>query len=94
MEANEMSDVKKFRNCQDKFGAETNKLKKLIEDLEEKEIAYDRIRCECAYNDGFDLRICSANTFAFTMAYSYYVGDKVHLRYHTRDNVYDFEIEE
>ena len=25
-----MSDVKKFRNCQDKFGAETNKLKKLI----------------------------------------------------------------
>ena len=60
----------------------------------EKEIAYDRIRCECAYNDGFDLRICSANTFAFTMAYSYYVGDKVHLRYHTRDNVYDFEIEE
>ena len=60
----------------------------------EKEIAYDRIRCECAYNDGFDLRICSANTFAFTMAYSYYVGDKVHLRYYTRDNVYDFEIDE
>ena len=59
-----------------------------------KEIAYDRIRCECAYNDGFDLRICSANTFAFTMAYSYYVGDKLHLRYHTRDNVYDFEINE
>ena len=58
----------------------------------EKEIAYDRIRCECAYNNGFDLRICSANTF--TMAYSYYVGDKVHLRYHTRDNVYDFEIKE
>ena len=60
----------------------------------EKEIVYDRIRCECAYNDGFDLRICSANTFTFTMAYSYYVGDKVHLRYHTRDNVYDFEIDE
>ncbi len=60
----------------------------------DKEIAYDRIRCECAYNDGFDLRICSANTFSFTMAYSYYVGDKVHLRYHTRDNVYDFDIEE
>ena len=59
----------------------------------EKEIAYDRIRCECAYNDGFDLRICSANTFVFTMAYSYYAGDKLHLRYHTRDNVYDFEIE-
>ena len=42
---------------------------------------------------GFDFRVCSANTFGFSMACKYVTNDnKLRLRYHTRDNVYDFEI--
>ena len=42
----------------------------------------------------FDFRICSANTFQFTIACRYVTNDnKLRLRYHTRDNVYDFEID-
>ena len=42
----------------------------------------------------FDFRVCSANTFSFSMACKYVTDDnKLRLRYHTRDNVYDFEID-
>ena len=42
---------------------------------------------------GFDFRVCSFNTFSFSMACKYVTDDnKLRLRYHTRNNVYDFEI--
>ena len=59
----------------------------------EKFIAYEYILRECDEKNGFDVRICSANTFQFTMAYRYKQDNKMRLRYHTRENVYDFEIE-
>lgn len=48
---------------------------------------------DIAVYHAFDFRVCSASTFTFSMACKYVANDnKLHLRYHTRDNVYDFEI--
>lgn len=50
---------------------------------------------DVAVYHAFDFRVCSANTFSFSMACRYVTDDnKLRLRYHTRDNIYDFEIDD
>ena len=42
---------------------------------------------------GYDIRIPSRNTFGFTFAYLFNMGETVYLRYETKDNTYVFEVE-
>lgn len=42
----------------------------------------------------FDFRVCAANAFQFSMGCRYLTDDnKLFFRYHTRENVYEFEID-
>ena len=59
-----------------------------------KRAFWDVFDRDIAAYHAFDFRVCSANTFSFSMACKYFDNDnKLRLRYHTRDNVYDFEID-
>lgn len=59
-----------------------------------KYMAFDNCIYEMRINDGFNLRITSANTFSFSCGFLYYDYDKrLHCRYYTGQNVYDFIVE-
>ena len=58
-----------------------------------KERAFRNCRADMEWHGGTCLVITSANTSHFSCAFYYYDNEyHKHLRYHTRDNVYDFEI--
>ncbi len=52
--------------------------------------------CENEYTEyhGFNKRYHSANSFFFSFSYKYVKNRKIHLRYHTANNVYDFVVAE
>lgn len=53
-------------------------------------------QCERDYieHSGFNKRYHSANSHFFSFSFKYVEGNKVHLRYHTAYNVYDFIIDD
>ena len=56
-----------------------------------KYLAFDNCIYEMRRKDGFNLRITTANTFAFSCGFLYYDENKrLHCRYYTSANVYDF----
>lgn len=58
-----------------------------------KQLAYDYCVSDYMKHEGRQWRICSYNTYGFTFAYLYDAENgKTHLRYHTKDNIYDFAI--
>lgn len=54
------------------------------------------IFCENEYREynGFNKRYHSKNCFRFSFSYKYIKDNKVHLRYHTAFDVYDFIIDD
>lgn len=60
----------------------------------EKAQAFQNCNVDRMNLDGYDARICSANSWQFTYAFRYMLDGVEHLRYHTARNVYDFELEE
>lgn len=58
---------------------------------DDKRRAYEYCINDMHQKDGFNFRITSANTFSFSCGFLYYDDDKrLHCRYHTSANVYDF----
>ena len=58
---------------------------------QDKYLAYERCKGEMYRKSGFNLRITSANTFTFSCGFLYYDENKrLHCRYYTSQNVYDF----
>ena len=58
---------------------------------QDKHIAFNACRLDCADKHGFCLRITSANTFSFSCGFLYYDNDKhLRCRYYTAYNTYDF----
>lgn len=63
-----------------------------------KQRALDYCKEDMYRFNGYDGRICSYNCMQFTYAFKYDLTDELtgevytHLRYHTKDNVYDFRI--
>ena len=56
-----------------------------------KYMAFDNCIYEMRRKGGFNLRITSANTFSFSCGFLYYDENKrLHCRYYTSANVYDF----
>ena len=53
--------------------------------------AFDNCIYEMRRKNGFNFRITSANTFSFSCGFLYYDEDKrLHCRYYTSQNTYDF----
>ena len=58
---------------------------------DKKYIAFDNCIYEMGRKDGFNLRITSANAYSFSCGFLYYDNDKrLHCRYYTSHNTYDF----
>ena len=58
---------------------------------DDKRRAYDYCIYEMHLKDGFNFRITSANTFSFSCGFLYYDEDRrLHCRYYTSQNTYDF----
>lgn len=57
----------------------------------DKRLAYEYCRYEMSRKEGFNLRITYANTYSFSCGFLYYDENKrLHCRYYTSANVYDF----
>lgn len=58
---------------------------------QDKYLAYERCKGEMYQKGGFNFRITSANTFLFSCGFLYYDDEKrLHCRYYTGQNIYDF----
>lgn len=58
---------------------------------QDKYIAFNSCKLDCAGKSGFNFRITSANTFSFSCGFLYYDEDKrLRCRYYTFQNTYDF----
>ena len=58
---------------------------------QDKQIAFNSCRLDCARKKGFNFRITSVNTFSFCCGFLYYDENKhLRCRYYTSQNTYDF----
>lgn len=58
---------------------------------EAKYIAFDNCKNEMRYKNGFNFRITSATPYSFSCGFLYYDEEKrLHCRYYTNQNTYDF----